>query len=945
MLRRSCFRRFILSTALALLLVTQALPQAARQAPVAAPVKLTSPMDQWGHNFGDDYWLCNYKQLEEYWKKLDRESDRMQLVDIGRTEEGRTQWMAIITSPENHKKLARYKEIARRLALAEDVTTEEQARALAVEGKSVVWIDGGLHATETLGAQQLGELVWQLVSRNDPETLRILNDVIVLCVHANPDGHDLVADWYMREPDPKKRSLAGVPRLYQKYIGHDNNRDFYMSAMAESTNMNRQLYHEWFPQIMYNHHQTGPTGTVLFAPPFRDPFNYQYDPLIITGLDLVGAAMHNRFASENKPGATMRRGANYSTWFNGGLRTTTYFHNMIGLLTETIGSPTPMEIPFVPNRMQRQGDYPFPIMPQKWHFRQSVEYSITANRAVLDVASRYREVFLFNIWRMGRNSIERGSKDTWNDTPSRVEKIRAAIARDRTVQGSPDAGRRSAAAGPGSLVAPAKYYEMLREPAARDPRGYILPATQRDFPTAVKFINALIKNGVTVHRATRDFTVHGKQYPAGSYVVMAAQAFRPHVLDMFEPQDHPNDFQYPGGPPIPPYDNAGYTLAYQMGVEFDRILDGFEGPFEKVSGLQKPPAGHVDPSTSGWTLSHNWNDSFIAVNRLLKAGEDVHWMMDSGGFYIAPKTGTKALLDRAAADLGVSFRAASGKPSGALQKLRQPRIALWDRYGGSMPSGWIRWMFEQYEFPFEVVYPKTFDSGNLASKYDVIVFPDGAIPAMRGAGAPGGGEGFFGREPDANSIPEQFRGWLGSITADKTIPQLKAFLEAGGTIATIGGSNSLAYHLQLPLKNHLTEKTASGEDRPLPRDKFYAPGSVLWASVNTRHPLAHGLPEKLDLFFDNSPVFRLGPDSVNSGITPVAWFSSPSPLRSGWAWGQHLLEGGVAVAEAKVGKGRLFLFGPEITNRAQPHGTFKFLFNGIFYGTAMADRLSAPGSE
>ncbi|HSL21760.1 MAG TPA: M14 metallopeptidase family protein, partial [Vicinamibacterales bacterium] len=304
----------------------------------ASAQSVTSPKQQFGHEIGADYQLPSYQQLVAYWQKLDRESDRMKVVEIGRTAEGRPQLMAIITSPENHKRLDRYREISRRLALAEDLT-DEQARALAREGKAVVWIDGGLHATEVLGAQQLMETVYQLVSRTDPETMRFLNDLIVLAVHANPDGHDLVANWYTREKDPEKRSTAGVPRLYQKYVGHDNNRDLYMSAQPESTNMNRVLYHEWFPQIMYNHHQTGPAGTVMFAPPFRDPFNYNFDPLVPAQLDLVGAAMHSRFAAEGKPGVTSRRGASYSTWWNGGLRTTVYFHNMIGLLTETIGNP------------------------------------------------------------------------------------------------------------------------------------------------------------------------------------------------------------------------------------------------------------------------------------------------------------------------------------------------------------------------------------------------------------------------------------------------------------------------------------------------------------------------------------------------------------------------------------------------------------------------------
>jgi len=944
MLSRHVRPRFLALAAL----VALALASLAAQ----APPKVTAPQQQFGHEIGADYVLPTYAQLAEYWKKLDGESDRMTLVSIGRTAEGRDQWMAILTSPENQKKLARYQEISRRLALAEGLT-DEQARELAQEGRAVVWIDGGLHATEVLGAQQLMETVYQLTSRTDAETTRILRDVIVLAVHANPDGMDLVSNWYMREKEPAKRLTSGIPRLYQKYIGHDNNRDFYANNMPETTNMSRVMYREWFPQVMYNHHQTGPTGTVLFAPPFRDPFNYNYDPLIPVGLDLVGAAMHGRFVAEGKPGATMRRGANYSTWYNGGLRTTAYFHNQIGILTETIGNPTPMEIPFVPQRQIASGDLPFPIQPQKWHFRQSIEYSVTANRAILDLASRYRETFLYNVYQMGRNSIQRGSRDSWTTWPKRIEAVQAAVAKDR--QAAAPAG------GPGGSFAPAatiggfassvdgKYFQLLRDPAQRDPRGYVMPSDQPDFPTATKFVNALLKSGVAVHRATKAFEVGGKTYPGGSYVVKTAQAYRPHVLDMFEPQDHPNDFQYPGGPPIPPYDNAGYTLAYQMGVEFDRILEGFDGPFERIADLARPPAGIVrTPSMAGpvegYAFSHRQNDAFTVVNRLLKAGAEVHWLKDAtadggpGTMFVAAAPATAAILEKAGAELGVSFTAVARRPAVESLKLRPVRIGLWDQYGGSMPSGWVRWLFEQYEFPFEVVYPQGLDAGNLGARFDVLVFVEGAIPERDGAGRPGF-EGMpdlamFFRQPAAESIPQEFRGWLGVVTVAKTVPELRKFVEAGGTLVTIGSSAAnIARHFGLPVGDALVERTGT-DDRRLPRDKFYVPGSLLRVAVDNTHPLAWGMPPQVDVMFDESPAFELRPDAAMKGVRPVAWYDSATPLRSGWAWGQNYLNGALAAVEAPVGKGRVFLFGPEIVFRGQPHGTFKLLFNGIYYGTA-----------
>jgi hypothetical protein len=907
--RAAMMNRTARASVLALLLVVSGSRGASTQSQ-AAPA-ITSPKQQFGANIGDDYFLANYTQIEAYWKKLDSESDRMSLVDIGRSEEGRSQWMAIVTAPENFPMLGRYKEISQRLARAEGLT-DDDARALAAAGKAVVWIDGGLHANEVLSSQQLTETAYQLVSRSDAETMRILRDDIILLVNANPDGEELTANWYMRDADPVKRTLNGLPRLYQKYTGHDDNRDFYMSTQSETINMNRILYKEWFPQIVYNHHQAGPAGTVMFAPPFRDPFNYVFDPLIPAGIDLLGAAIHSRFAAESKPGVTMRSGSTYSTWWNGGLRTTAYFHNELGLLTEAIGNPTPVDIPYVAERQLPRADLPYPIAPQRWHFRQSIEYEMTANRAVLDAASRYRETFLFNIYRMGKNSIERGSRDTWTISPHRM-----------------------ATAGGAAGTAARLDREKLNDPQLRDPRGYILPSDQPDFITATKFVNALLLNGVTVMRASASFIVNGTRYPAGSLIVKTSQAFRPHVLDMFEPQDHPDDIPYPGAPPTAPYDSAGWTLAFQMGVKFDRVLDGFDGPFEPIVGVAKPPAGRVvtTANAAGYLVGHQQNDAFIAINRLLKAGEDVYWLRDrtiggardaTGAIYVAAKATTLSVLQRAAADLGLTFTGVSSQPAGDALKLRAVRIGLWDRYGGSVESGWVRWLLERYEFPFSVVYPPALDTANLNATYDVLIFPADAIPERDGREA----------QPPAD-LPAEYRDRAGSVTVARTIPQLKAFVEQGGTILAIGSSTRLAQHFGLPVGSALVAKGADGSTQPLPRSRFYVPGSVLRVSVDNATPLAYGFERQVDVFFDDSPAFTLEPNAAALGVKQVAWYETDSPLRSGWAWGQSYLKGSAAVVDAPLGKGRVLLFGPEITFRAQPHGTFKFLFNGIYYGSAV----------
>jgi hypothetical protein len=873
-------RRAVVAAAV---LLSVAAYQARPRSQASSPV--TSPRQQFGADIGDDYFLATYAQFEDYWKRIDAESDRVRLVPIGPTEEGRTQWMAIVSSPENLANLDRYRDISRRLALAENLTDDE-ARILAERGKAVVWIDGGLHADEVLGAQQLIETVYQLATASDAETQRVLRDVIILMVHANPDGHALVADWYMRERDPRRRTLSDVPRAYHKYAGHDINRDFYLASQVETINMNRVLYREWFPQIVYDHHQPGPPGTVMFAPPFRGPFNYVFDPLIPPSIDLVGAAMHARFAAEGKAGVTMRGGSTYSTWWNGGLRTTAYFHNQIGLLTETIGSPTPGDVPFVAARQVPSVDLPYPIAPGAWRFRQSIDYSLTANRAVLDAASRYRETLLFNAYRMGRNSIARGSEDSWIPSP------RAA---------------------------------RVKDPQRRAPRLYVLPADQPDFLTATKFVGALLKTGVAVHRSSRPFSAGGRSFPAGSYVVKTAQAFRPHVLDMFEPQEHPDETAVAGAAPTPPYDIAGWTLAFQMGVKVERILESVDGPFEPVTEAAPPPgtiAGTATPA--GYLIGHHQNDAFVVVNRLLQRGDRVWWLGDrevgsrdgTGSIYVAAGARTEEVLRQAAVDLGVSSVGVAASPRGAALRVRSVRIGLWDQYGGASTSGWIRWILERYEFPFELVYAQALDEGDLGARFDILILPDEAIP---------------GRQRLPDNVPAEYRAATGSMSEGRTLPKLRAFVEGGGTLILIGDATAIAGGLGVPVKNALVASTGAGR-RPLSREQFYIPGSVLRVRVDNTTPLGYGFERDVDVLFDSSPVFALDTDA--RGTRRVAWFADDAPLRSGWAWGQQHLRGGVAVVDAPVGRGRVLLFGPEIAFRAQSHGTFKFLFNGIHLSRA-----------
>lgn len=659
---------------------------------------------------------------------------------------------------------------------------------------------------------------------------------------------------------------------------------------------------------------------VVYIPPFRDPYNYNLDGLVMNLTSELGTTMHSRLVSEGKGGSGSNSVGSYSTWHNGMVRSTPYYHNAIGILTELIGGPTPEDIALVPEAQMARNDIPLPMAPRRWHLRDSIDYQWSMNRAVVDYASRNKERLLFNIWRMGMNAIERGSTDTWQMTPTMVEKLKDA-------------------AGPNArTMDPALLETVVRTPENRMPRGYIInPQTQRDLPASVAFLNTLIKNGVDVEIASQPFTVNGTRYPAGSYVVKTAQAYRPHVLDMFEPQDHPHNTEYPGGPPKLPYDVAGYTLALQMGVNFDRIQDGFEVQTTKAADLLAPPAGRVIGSgRAGFVIGHEENNSFILTNRLLAAGITPEWIgqsvrangetMGAGAIWVPASEQASTIVREAVGPLGIDAHAVARRPAGDGMALKPVRIGLVDRYGGVMSSGWTRFLLEEYEFPFEVVYPQALDAEDLSAKYDVLVFTDTVAPALNAEG--------YRRtnawpQPAAETLPAEMRGWLGEVTTEATLPRIAEFARKGGTVVTIGNSNRLAHLLGAPIQPALV-KQENGAAVPLPTTEFFLPGSILSAAVDTTNPLAYGMPERTNVFFSNGQTFRVMSDTAQS----VVRFDSDKPLVSGWEHHQERLHDTTAVVDVDMGEGKLFVYGTEVIQRAQPQGTFRLFFNGLLYGPA-----------
>ncbi|MFQ5641233.1 MAG: M14 metallopeptidase family protein [bacterium] len=840
------------------------------------------PKDVFGFTPGDDYKLATYDQMLDYYQQLDAVSDRVQVREIGKTVLGKPMLLLFISSKENMRQMERWRSTSEQLARAR--IDAETAKKLARKGKSIVWIDGGLHATEVAHAQMTTLLAHKVATEDTPEMQRIRDNVVLLLMPVmNPDGLDIVAAWYKRNLGTPFETTR-PPWLYHHYIGHDNNRDWFMNNMPESHAVTKVIYNEWYPQIVYNHHQTSPSWTRIFIPPFADPVNPNIHPGVTTGVNLLGSAMANRFAIKNMPGVVSN--VIFSMWWNGGMRTAPYFHNMIGILTET-GHATPSPRFFDPDSIPkriggRRGAgmptngtdifYPYPWKGGESHFRDPVRYMMTASMAVLRIATDLREQWLYGIYSMGRDAIEKG----------KTEK----------------------------------------------PFAYIIPPEQWNLGEEANLINVLLIGGVEVHKATKNFKAGDKKYAAGSYVIYTAQAFRPYLTDLLEKQNYPTRRSSPNGPPDPPYDLAGWTLPMQMGVKVDRIADSFEAATERLKTAVSFRTGNINGRAGyGYLLSHRPNNSVHAVNILLRFGEKVYWStepignkkkkFDPGTFIIKAGDNTQSRIESLTEKLGLNFYGIEKAPSVPLQQLRLPHVGLYKSWSASMDEGWTRWLLKEYAFPVDTLHDSDIQSGNLAT-YDAIILPHQSANRILNGHAPA-------------TMPAEFVGGLGLEGA----LALKKYVKQGGTVVALDGASDFAIQqFGLPVRN-----AVSGTSRR----SFFIPGSLVKMKVDTGHPLAYGMQDEAAASFVRSRAFtavRLsrkgegGKEDIPSAPPPpvefITRYAKKDLLMSGWSLGEEKHIGGKgAMVRVKLGQGQVVLFGFRPQFRGQPRATYKLLFNTL----------------
>jgi len=793
-----------------------------------------------GFEPGADSVLADWKQVSGYMNVLAQRSPYVRVDTLGRTTEGRPFLLLTITSPANQQRLGEIKRVQAMLADPRRLTDTALAD-IRSQQPAVILISNNIHSTEVASSQMGMTLAYRLVT--DPELRRFLDSVVVLMIPSmNPDGLDTVVSWYRRYKGTRYEG-GPLPWLYHKYIGHDNNRDWFMLTQIETRLVTRMLYKDWFPEIVYDVHQMGTNGVRLFVPPFQDPVNPNIDPAIVAGINLVGAQMASALYDAGMTGIAHQQ--TYDLWWHGGFRSTPTRHNMIGILTEAASTrlASPITLAADSVRQPTRGvNYPAPWPGGTWHLGDIVRYELTASEALVRLAARDRVRVIDRFVALGRRAVEAG--------------------------------------------------------LAGNPFAYVLPAEQRDPESWTALANVLAAGGVEVWRAAEPFSVDGQTYSAGSLVVPLGQPYRAHAKDLLEPQ------RYTPVNDRPPYDVAGWTLPFTMGVRADVVNAPFTANLVKVDSAIPPP-GRIEGSGDIFFLKNRTNAESRAVAVLLASGQTVTVVGDS---LMVRGPRARAILTEQAARHGFTVTAARSAPRTGLGRTRQrlPRIGLYQPWTGNIDEGWTRWLFEQYGISYSTLHDNDVKKGGLRQRFDVIVLPD-AEP------------GTVLRGVDSTRIPLQYAGGIGEAGANA----VSAFVRGGGTLVCLDGSSNFAItRLNLPVVNVLAGE-ASGPQVL----RFYAPGSifgVLLGGVESGgSPVTLGAPDSLDIYFENSAAF-----TVSAPARALATYPT-QPLRSGYARYEERLAGKAALVEAPVGSGRVIMFGFRPQFRGQTHGTFKLLFNAV----------------
>ena len=846
---------------------------------------LTRPADYFGFEPGSDKKLFDYGELTGYLQKLDGESPRIKMEEIGNSPMGKPMYIAFISAPGNISRLQAMKKVNRELALNPAIPSDTLDR-MVKEGKVFLLATLSMHSGEVGPSQSAPLIAYDLASTKDEKKLEWLENVVYMMVPChNPDGMDMVVENYQKHLGTQYEA-ASLPRVYHKYVGHDNNRDFVILSQEDNRAISRIYSQTWFPQVMVEKHQMGSTGTRYFVPPNHDPIAENVPAGVYSWAGVFGQHMATDMTGEGLAGVSQHY--MFDDYWPGSTETCIW-KNVIGFLTECASCRTATPVYVEPTELSVGGkglsEYKKSVnmlLPWEggwWRLGDIVQYEVVSTMSILKTASLYREDILRFMNTMCRQQVEKGKSEA--------------------------------------------------------PCYYIFPSRQHDPGEMVDLVNLMKEHGVNCYELTSDLVLEGKNYHRGDVVIPLAQPFRPFIKEVLEAQEFPERHYTPGGELIKPYDIATWSLPLHRQVEMDEIgtrSTELEGHLSLIGGeydLSTP----IDIQVHALILPASANRSFRAAFKALGEGLRVERLntdielsgesYEKGSFLVYYDAGKKEAWDRVREQLNFSPGLVSNKRALNARPVEMPRIALVESYFHDMDAGWTRYIFDTYHIPFTVLHPDEIPEAELSDEFDVIVFPDNDKNVLM-TGKRKSGDTYY----VADYHPDYVEGM-----GEEGFENVMAFTGNGGIIVAWGRSVSLFDGLlkikdgeeeeeefQLPFNN--ISSTLSGEG-------LYVPGSLLKVELTPDHPLTLGMPEHVGVFSRGRPVFRTSIPVFDMDRRVIGSFPEKEILMSGYAEEEKKLGNKAAMIWMKKGTGQYVFYGFYPQFRASTQATFKLLFNAL----------------